>query len=165
MRDINTRKVAQKRSVTKNRYRSIRRVTNVTSRDIYGEPIRKADVTSVYGPPSIGDAVPATNGFAHRIVGVRACVYAIGPADGRPLKIGVANNAKARRDDLQIGNWVPLVIHRLIFGGTRVEAMRLESKLILRFKRERIPGVRGDWFSIDVAAFDAAIREAIHGQP
>jgi hypothetical protein len=108
--------------------------------------------------------VPATNFFANRIMGLRACIYAIGPEPGNPLKVGLACNVKARRDELQIGNWVPLMIHRAIFAGERSSALRLERRLIERLDAFRIPDVRGDWFSIDIAAFDVAIHEEVHGQ-
>jgi hypothetical protein len=85
----------------------------------------------------------------------------MGPASGSPLKIGMATNPVARQEHLQFGNWVVLVIHRSIFGGSRREAIRLEHRLIRRFDSHRI---RGCWFSIDVAAFDAAVREIFHGK-
>jgi hypothetical protein len=85
----------------------------------------------------------------------------MGPASGSPLKIGMATNPVARRESLQFGNWVELVIHRSIFGGPRLKTIRLQHRLMRQFKPRRISGA---WFSIDVAAFDAAIHEIFHGK-
>jgi len=157
--------VTRTRKIKKVTYKRITKLVRVTVGDWAKATAIKYPVTPLYGPPVIGDVVPATNIFCHRRVGVfRACVYAIGPASGSPLKIGTASNPVSRREDLQRGNWEVLVIHRSIYGGFRPEALRLERRLIERFDANRIPGVRGDWFSIDLAAFDAAIREAVCGQ-
>jgi hypothetical protein len=110
----------------------------------------------------IGDVVPSTNLFLRtRIKAGQACVYAMGPPSGSPLKIGMAANPVDRREHLQFGNWVALVVHRSIFGGPRLKAIRLEHRLMRSFTTCRISG---SWFSIDVAAFDAAIREIFRGQ-
>jgi hypothetical protein len=63
---------------------------------------------------------------------------------------------------LQIGNWIPILIHRVIFAGLRRQAMGFERRLIERFAAGRLPRVRGDWFSISLEDFDTAASEIIN---
>ena len=121
------------------------------------------NVTSRYPEPKIGDSVPIENGFFNVRVGMtRACIYAMGPAEASPLKIGLAHHPIARQHELQIGNWIPILIHRVIFAGLRRQAMGFERRLIERFAERRLPRVRGDWFSISLEDFDTAASEIIN---
>jgi hypothetical protein len=159
-------KVTGYRRIKKVTYKTVTKVVRVTSGDTILVPKTVYPVTSIYGPPAIGDSVPSTFRFSAKVVrSLRACVYAMGGPDGSPLKIGIASHVSARREELQAGSWVTLVVHRCIYGGSRTEAMALERRLISRFKEQRIVGTRGDWFSIDLAAFDTGLREEIHGKP
>jgi hypothetical protein len=65
--------------------------------DIENWDDRQRRVTSRYPEPRIGDSVPIENGFFNVRVGMtRACIYAMGPAEASPLKIGLAHHPIAR---------------------------------------------------------------------
>jgi hypothetical protein len=150
------------RRIKKVTYKTITKPNSGTSRDIGRWLAERQHVTIPFGPPNVGDVVPSTSLFADRVIKMHmAVIYAIGPIEASPLKIGCARHVKSRRDALQQGQWVQLLIHRAVFAGFRSNAFQLEAALFRRFKRERI---RGDWFSIDLGAFDAAIREVVHGR-
>jgi T5orf172 domain-containing protein len=111
-------------------------------------------------PPEIGSEVPtdpcSCDGLERAGWGV---VYAIGPDEERPLKIGSAANAVTRRRDLQSGNWRTLFVYRTIFFGPRARAHEAERRLHDQFSEFRIE-VKGcrEWFEIGLDQFDEAIE-------
>jgi len=60
------------------------------------------------------------------------------------IKIGKSNNVDKRLDSLQTGNPRKLTLMASIKCKTPNDALRLEKKLHIKFKKENI---RGEWFS------------------
>lgn len=79
-------------------------------------------------------------------------VYVIGPAGG-PMKIGYANNAERRRDELQIGNHADLAIHCVARVPSET-ARQIEAGV---HKRLADRNRRGEWFDVTVEEARAAI--------
>jgi len=76
-----------------------------------------------------------------------ACVYAIGPARGTPIKIGYGRDPNERLSTLQIGNWIELKVHTCAWVVDLMLARRLEMACheLLDKAQKR---VRGEWFTI-----------------
>lgn len=78
-----------------------------------------------------------------------ACVYAIGPVEGRPIKIGWTATPSGRFTDLQSANWKEMRIHDIMWTPGPPIAKRIEKEAhrILDKAGKRI---RGAWFDIPV---------------
>lgn len=88
-----------------------------------------------------------------------ACLYAIGPAEGRPLRIGWARKIKDRLKELQFGNPKELMFHECIWTPGDMLAIRLfneTTELLDKAKRRLF----GDWFDVTPEFAQQAIRLA-----
>jgi hypothetical protein len=76
-----------------------------------------------------------------------ACVYAVGPSGGRPLRIGWSRQLKDRMKELQLGCWKDLHIHDIIWTAGDMLAIRLfnEAASVIDKAKRRLAG---DWFDI-----------------
>jgi hypothetical protein len=76
-----------------------------------------------------------------------ACVYALGPVSGRPVKVSWAENPKSRFNQIQTGNWRELRMHEMLWTSGRLVVHRLEQeiKAILDGAGR---GLRGDWYDV-----------------
>lgn len=76
-----------------------------------------------------------------------ACVYAIGPEKGRPLKIGYATNIATRVNSIQSCNWMTVKCHAIAWSTGPKFAQLIEAKCheILDKASKRITG---EWFDI-----------------
>jgi hypothetical protein len=76
-----------------------------------------------------------------------ACVYAVGPTGGRPLRIGWSKQLKDRMRELQLGCWKDLQIHDIAWTAGDMLAIRIfnEATTILDKAKRRLTG---DWFDI-----------------
>jgi hypothetical protein len=88
-----------------------------------------------------------------------ACVYAVGPVGGRPLRIGWARQLKDRMHDLQLGCWKELQIHHIVWTAGDLLATRVhgEATALLDKARRRLTG---DWFDVTPEYATQAIRLA-----
>lgn len=82
-------------------------------------------------------------------------VYVIGPASGRPVKIGYASDTAKRLSGIQNGNHEELHIHYEFCCDGRLDAERVEKAAhsVLRDRR-----IRGEWFDVDADAAADAIK-------
>ncbi|TXM69657.1 GIY-YIG nuclease family protein [Methylobacterium sp. WL120] len=76
-----------------------------------------------------------------------ACVYAIGPEGGGPVKIGWTENPKNRYAQLQNAHWKKLEIREITWTVGRPLAIRLEGEIhkILKGAGRHL---RGEWFDV-----------------
>lgn len=75
----------------------------------------------------------------------KCCLYVIGPRGG-PLKIGIADNVRSRRTELNIGNPAYLRIHHHEAFDTAEDARRFERELHYHYRDSHI---RGEWFALN----------------
>jgi allophanate hydrolase subunit 2 len=88
-----------------------------------------------------------------------ACVYAVGPTGGRPLRIGWSKQLKDRMKELQLGCWKELQIHDIIWTAGDMLAIRIfnEAVAVLDKAKRRLTG---DWFDVTPESARQAIRLA-----
>ncbi|MHC2552414.1 hypothetical protein ACVJ6Q_003709 [Bradyrhizobium elkanii] len=88
-----------------------------------------------------------------------ACVYAVGPTGGRPLRIGWARQLKDRMQALQLGSWKELQIHHIAWVPGDMLAIRLfnEATATLDKAKRRLAN---DWFDITPEFAQQVIRLA-----
>lgn len=88
-----------------------------------------------------------------------ACVYAVGPSGGRPLRIGWSRQLKDRMKELQLGCWKDLQIHDIIWTAGDMLAIRIfnEAVAVLDKAKRRLTG---DWFDVTPEFAQQAIRLA-----
>jgi hypothetical protein len=85
-------------------------------------------------------------------------IYAIGPEEKTPLKIGIAGRPPARLEHLQPGNWRPLLVHRSIYLGERKHALKIERIVHLALDDRRMVG---EWFDVDLQTFEDEVAAAV----
>jgi hypothetical protein len=76
-----------------------------------------------------------------------ACVYAVGPSGGRPLRIGWARQLKDRMQALQLGSWKELEIHHILWTAGDMLAIRLFNEVAATFDKAK-RRLTGDWFDV-----------------
>jgi hypothetical protein len=88
-----------------------------------------------------------------------ACVYAVGPSGGRPLRLGWSRYPLERVRQLQQGNWKELTLHDLTWTAGDIVATRLlgDTERILDLAKRRI---HGDWFDVTPELASQTIRVA-----
>jgi hypothetical protein len=88
-----------------------------------------------------------------------ACVYAVGPSGGRPLRIGWARQLKDRMQAIQLGNWNELQIHHIAWTAGDMLAIRIFNDVtaVLDKAKRRLTG---DWFDVTPEFAQQAIRLA-----
>lgn len=74
----------------------------------------------------------------------KCSLYVIGPRGG-PLKIGIAENVRSRRAELNIGNPFYLRIHHHEEYDAEHDARRFERELHYHYRDSHI---RGEWFAL-----------------
>lgn len=76
-----------------------------------------------------------------------ACVYAVGPTGGRPLRISWAKQLKEKLAELQPGYWKQLQVHDVLWTAGDMFAVRLLGEVtgLLDGAKRRLTG---DWFDI-----------------
>jgi hypothetical protein len=76
-----------------------------------------------------------------------ACVYAVGPIGGRPLRISWAKQLKEKLAELQPGCWKQLQVHEAVWTAGDMLAVRLlnEATALLDKAKRRLTG---DWFDV-----------------
>src|SRR3954452_22435266 len=86
-----------------------------------------------------------------------ACVYAVGPVGGRPLRIGSSTNLKNRIVCLQPGSWKELTVHHVIWTTNDMFAKRIyaDTAALLDKSNRRMTG---DWFDVTPEFATQAIR-------
>jgi hypothetical protein len=86
-----------------------------------------------------------------------ACVYAVGPSGGRPLRLGWARQLKDRMNALQLGNPKELQIHEIVWTAGDMLAIRVANEATALFDKA---GRRlfGDWFDVTSEFAQQAIR-------
>ena len=92
--------------------------------------------------------IPSKATEAYTIIG-GACVYAIGPMRGQPLKIGYSRNVFKRFEQLQMGYWEELQIHHVAWTVGELIALKLEAEThrLLNAAKLRL---RSEWFNVSV---------------
>lgn len=88
-----------------------------------------------------------------------ACVYAVGPSGGRPLRIGWSKQLKDRMKELQLGCWKDLQIHDIVWTAGDMLAIRIfnEATATLDKAKRRLTG---DWFDVTPDLAQQVIRLA-----
>jgi hypothetical protein len=76
-----------------------------------------------------------------------ACVYAVGPVAGRPLRISWGRQLKDTLAELQPGCWKPLQVHDVVWTAGDMLAVRLlnEATALLDKAKRRLTG---DWYDV-----------------
>lgn len=90
-----------------------------------------------------GDTVPTAKGRPLDFFSV----YAIGPKEGRPIKIGYCYEPNGRLSGLQVGNWIEMFIHYNVWVADMMLARRIEQachRILDKAKKRLI----GEWFDI-----------------
>jgi len=90
-----------------------------------------------------------TDDHLRKIYGNSHCgVYAIGPQEGTPLKIGITKNIANRVSSIQTGHWLKIKCHVIAWTSSTDKAVFLEEKChaLLDKAQKRISG---EWFTID----------------
>jgi len=77
-----------------------------------------------------------------------ACVYALGPAEGAPLRIGMTADPRRELGILQAENWQDLIAHEIVWTAGKPLARRLKAEVhrLLDGEGRRI---RADWFRLE----------------
>lgn len=88
-----------------------------------------------------------------------ACVYAVGPTGGRPLRIGWSRQLKDRMQDLQLGCWKELQIHDIVWTAGDMLAIRVFNEVVSLFDQGK-RRLTGDWFDVTPEFATQAIRLA-----
>jgi hypothetical protein len=88
-----------------------------------------------------------------------ACVYAVGPTGGRPLRIGWARQLKDRMAALQLGNPKELVLHECIWTAGDMLAIRIFNETAAVFDKAK-RRLMSDWFDVTPELAQQAIRLA-----
>ena len=88
-----------------------------------------------------------------------ACVYAVGPCGGRPLRIGWARQLKDRMAALQLGNPKELVLHECIWTAGDMLAIRLFNETVAVFDKAK-RRLFGDWFDVTPELAQQTLRFA-----
>ena len=88
-----------------------------------------------------------------------ACVYAVGPSGGRPLRIGWSRQLKDRMKELQLGCWKDLQIHDIIWTAGDILAIRLFNDVAATFDKAK-RRLTGDWFDVMPEHAQQAMRLA-----
>ena len=88
-----------------------------------------------------------------------ACVYAVGPSGGRPLRIGWARQLKDRMQALQLGNPKELVLHECVWAAGDMLAIRVFNEVTSAFDKAK-RRLFGDWFDLTPEFAQQAIRLA-----
>jgi hypothetical protein len=86
-----------------------------------------------------------------------ACVYAVGPIGGRPLRIGWARQLKDRMSALQLGSWKELQIHDIVWTAGDMLAIRVFND-VAGFLDKAKRRLTGDWFDVTPDLAQQAIR-------
>lgn len=88
-----------------------------------------------------------------------ACVYAIGPHTGGPIKIGWGVKLPEKLAEHQAGNWHELTYHEVTWTVGSPLAVRLKTAIhkILDDGGKRL---RGDWFDVSVMDVLAVFQQA-----
>lgn len=88
-----------------------------------------------------------------------ACVYAVGPSGGRPLRIGWAKQLKDKLAELQPGCWKALSVHDVMWTAGDLLAVRLlgEATSMLDGAKRRLTG---DWFDVTAELAQQTLRIA-----
>ncbi|MEH2517409.1 hypothetical protein V1279_002982 [Bradyrhizobium sp. AZCC 1610] len=88
-----------------------------------------------------------------------ACVYAVGPVGGRPLRIGWARQLKDRMAALQLGNPKELVLQECVWTAGDMLAIRVFNEVAATFDKAK-RRLFGDWFDVTPELSKQAIRLA-----
>jgi hypothetical protein len=88
-----------------------------------------------------------------------ACVYAVGPSGGRPVRIGWAKQLKDKLAELQPGCWKALSVHDVMWTVGDMLAVRLlgETTALLDGAKRRLTG---DWFDVTAELAQQTLRIA-----
>jgi hypothetical protein len=88
-----------------------------------------------------------------------ACVYAVGPIGGRPLRISWARQLKDKLTELQPGYWKQLQVHEVLWTVGDMLAIRLlnEAAEILDKAKRRL---LGDWYDVTPELAQQTLRLA-----
>lgn len=84
------------------------------------------------------------------------CVYAIGPSESGPLKIGYTRNLNSRLINANNGNWVDLYVQAAYVAMSANIAMSVEREMHRHLSEEGLR-IRGEWFQIDKDRFESVI--------
>jgi len=88
-----------------------------------------------------------------------ACVYAVGPSGGRPLKIGWSKKLPDRVKQIQVGNWNALQVHDVVWTAGDMLAIRVFNEAVGLFDKAR-RRLTGDWFDLTPEFAQQAMRLA-----
>jgi hypothetical protein len=88
-----------------------------------------------------------------------ACVYVVGPSQGRPLRISWAKQLPDKLAELQPGSWKPLSVHDVTWTVGQMLAVRLlgEATSMLDGAKRRLTG---DWFDVTAELAQQTLRIA-----
>ena len=88
-----------------------------------------------------------------------ACVYAVGPIGGRPLRISWARQLKDKLTELQPGYWKQLQVHEVLWTVGDMLAIRLLNEVagVLDKAKRRL---LGDWYDVTPELAQQTLRLA-----
>ena len=80
-----------------------------------------------------------------------ASIYIVGPPNGRPVKIGVANDIRKRLTDFNIAHWDPIVSHYICpIGRLGPYCFTIEKAIHAELKKQG-KHLRGEWFDLEAS--------------
>jgi hypothetical protein len=88
-----------------------------------------------------------------------ACVYAVGPSGGRPLRVGWSKKLPFRMKELQAGYWKELQLHHIAWTVGDMLAIRVFNEVAAMFDKAS-RRLTGDWFDVTPEFAAQAIRLA-----
>jgi hypothetical protein len=90
-----------------------------------------------------------------RATGLTA-IYVIGPASGRPIKIGYAKRPRHRLETIKVGHWEKIIIHDAYWVANTAIAKAVEDATHAVLERQKLR-LAGEWFDISASDGMAAI--------
>ncbi len=88
----------------------------------------------------------------------KCAVYLITVAGHRPTKIGIAIDPSRRRDRIQCGHWMDVILDEQFFVEDKTAAYAIEYKVHQLLKRKQI---KGEWFNVRPYEASAAVRRVL----
>jgi hypothetical protein len=88
-----------------------------------------------------------------------ACVYAVGPVGGRPLRLGWSKQLQDRMREIQAGYWKQFSIHEVTWTVGDMLSIRVFNEVTAMFDKAS-RRLTGDWFDVTPEFAAQAIRLA-----
>jgi hypothetical protein len=88
-----------------------------------------------------------------------ACVYAVGPIGGRPLRISWSRQLNEKLKELQPGYWKQLQVHEVLWTAGDLLAIRLLHEATETFEKAK-RRLLGEWYDVTPGLAQQTLRLA-----